>query len=33
MVYNDTKQETDLKITQINVRDDRGGKVECEEEM
>ncbi|WP_211315933.1 endonuclease [Oceanobacillus chungangensis] len=26
--YNDTKQETDLSVTQINARDDRGGIVE-----
>ncbi|QGS69971.1 endonuclease/exonuclease/phosphatase [Oceanobacillus sp. 143] len=26
--YNDTKQDTDLSVTQINARDDRGGIVE-----
>ena len=29
--YSDTKEETDLPVTQINARDDRGGKVEIVE--
>lgn len=30
--YSDTKQETDLSVTQINARDDRGGQVTVIEE-